>query len=111
MTAKKYVADSLKTILDCEMVQCIVNRSCGLGDAIDASKSDWVLGFNDRSLTNPDKKGWAVKRDGGIFDQFTGATVSPRAVVNAVHRSLLYFDAHKDELFAKPSMPIEGQTT
>ena len=83
----------------------------GLGDAIDVSKSDWVLGFNDRSLTNPDKKGWAVKRDGGIFDQFTGATISPRAVVHAVHRSLLYFDAHKDELFAKPSMPIEGQTT
>jgi electron transport complex protein RnfG len=83
----------------------------GLGDAIDASKSDWILGFNNRSLTNPEKKGWAVKRDGGIFDQFTGATISPRAVVNAVHRSLLYFDAHRDELFDKPSMPIEGQTT
>ncbi len=80
----------------------------GLGDAIDASKSDWVLSFNDRSLANPDKKGWAVKRDGGIFDQFTGATISPRAVVNAVHRSLLYFNEHRDELFDKPSMPIEG---
>lgn len=83
----------------------------GLGDAIDASKSDWILDFNNRSLTNPEKKGWAVKRDGGIFDQFTGATISPRAVVNAVHRSLLYFDAHKDELFDKPSMPTEGQAT
>ena len=83
----------------------------GLGDAIDANKSDWIMGFNDRSLTNPDKKGWAVKRDGGIFDQFTGATISPRAVVNAVHRSLLYFNTHKDELFDKPSMPIEGQAS
>jgi len=80
----------------------------GLGDAIDASRSNWILEFNNRSLTDPDKKGWAVKRDGGIFDQFTGATISPRAVVNAVHRSLLYFDAHKDELFNKPSIPLEG---
>lgn len=83
----------------------------GLGDGIDASRSDWILGFNNRSLTNPDKKGWAVKRDGGIFDQFTGATISPRAVVNAVHRSLLYFDTHKDELFDKPSMPLEEKTS
>jgi len=80
----------------------------GLGDAIDASRSDWILGFKNRSLTDPDKKGWAVKRDGGIFDQFTGATISPRAVVKAVYRSLLYFDAHKDELFDKPSIPLEG---
>jgi electron transport complex protein RnfG len=83
----------------------------GLGDAIEASKSDWVLGFNNRSLTDPEKKGWGVKRDGGIFDQFTGATISPRAIVNAVYRSLLYFDAHKDELFDKPSMPIEEQAS
>ena len=68
-----------------------------------------ILGFNGRSLSNPDKKGWAVKRDGGIFDQFTGATISPRAVVNAVHRSLLYYSEHRDELFDKPSMPLEGQ--
>jgi len=79
----------------------------GLGDGIDASRSDWILGFNNRSLAVPEKKGWAVKRDGGIFDQFTGATISPRAIVNAVYRSLLYFDTHKDELFEKPSMPTE----
>lgn len=81
----------------------------GLGDAIEASKSDWILGFNNRSLTDPEKKGWGVKRDGGIFDQFTGATISPRAIVNAVYRSLRYFDAHKDELFDKRSLPIEEQ--
>ena len=83
----------------------------GLGDSIEASRSDWVLDFDDRSLTNPEKKGWAVKRDGGIFDQFTGATISPRAIVNAVYRSLLYFDTHKDELFDKPSLPIEEKTS
>ena len=83
----------------------------GLGDGIEASRSDWVLGFDNRSLTNPEKKGWAVKRDGGIFDQFTGATISPRAIVNAVYRSLLYFDTHKDELFDKPSLPIEDKTS
>lgn len=79
----------------------------GLGDGIEASRSDWILGFDNRSLTDPEKRGWAVKRDGGIFDQFTGATISPRAIVNAVYRSLQYFDTHKDELFDKPSMPVK----
>lgn len=83
----------------------------GLGDGIEASRSDWILGFDNRSLTNPEKRGWAVKRDGGIFDQFTGATISPRAIVNAVYRSLLYFDTHRDELFEKPSMSIEEKTS
>jgi electron transport complex protein RnfG len=83
----------------------------GLGDGIEASRSNWVLGFDNRSLTDPEKKGWAVKRDGGIFDQFTGATISPRAIVNAVYRSLLYFDTHRDELFDKPSLPIEDKTS
>ena len=82
----------------------------GLGDGIEANRSDWILSFDNRSLTNPDKKGWAVKRDGGIFDQFTGATISPRAIVNAVYRCLLYFDTHKDELFDKPAMPLEEKT-
>ena len=83
----------------------------GLGDGIDASRSDWILAFNNRSLMVPEKKGWAVKRDGGIFDQFTGATISPRAIVNAVYRSLLYFDTHKDELFEMPAMPTEEKAS
>lgn len=83
----------------------------GLGDGIEARRSDWILGFDNRSLTEPEKKGWAVKRDGGIFDQFTGATISPRAIVNAVYRSLLYFDTHRDDLFDKPSLPIEEKTS
>ena len=75
----------------------------GLGDAIEIEKSDWVMGFNGRSLQAPDMTGWAVKRDGGEFDQFTGATVTPRAVVKAVRRSLEYFQANKSLLFGAPS--------
>lgn len=73
----------------------------GLGDAIDVSRSDWILGFADKSLERPTEAGWGVKKDGGIFDQFTGATITPRAVVKAVHRFLLYFRQHRDKLFAK----------
>jgi len=71
----------------------------GLGDPIEIEKSDWILGFTNRSLLNTQASGWAVKRDGGEFDQFTGATISPRAVVKAVHNSLLYFDANRQSLF------------
>jgi electron transport complex protein RnfG len=71
----------------------------GLGDGIDAKHSDWILSFDGRSLGNPTKEEWAVKRDGGVFDQFTGATITPRAVVTAVHKALMYFSAHRDGLF------------
>ena len=71
----------------------------GLGDAIETSRSNWILSFNKKSLNNPNKKGWAVKRDGGEFDQFTGATITPRAIVKAVHNSLIYFKQHKESLF------------
>ncbi|MHA1568693.1 MAG: electron transport complex subunit RsxG [Alphaproteobacteria bacterium] len=81
----------------------------GLGDAIDVSRSNWILGFTGRSLHNPDPQGWAVKRDGGVFDQFTGATISPRAVVKAVYRTLLYYEKYRDELFSKPAIETKGQ--
>jgi len=71
----------------------------GLGDMIDARRSNWILSFNGLSLNNITRKGWNVKRDGGIFDQFTGATITPRAVVKAVHNSLLFYERHKTELF------------
>jgi electron transport complex protein RnfG len=71
----------------------------GLGDAIEAERSDWILGFAGKSLQNPTPKKWKVKRDGGDFDQFTGATITPRAVVKAVHSALVYFDAHRKQLF------------
>ena len=71
----------------------------GLGDVVESQRSDWILGFDDRSLNNPESKNWKVKRDGGVFDQFTGATITPRAVVKAVHSALLYFHDNRKELF------------
>lgn len=79
----------------------------GLGDPIEIEKSNWVLGFTEKSLLNPQTTGWAVKRDGGQFDQFTGATISPRAVVRAVHNALLYFQANQQQLFARASISNE----
>ncbi len=73
----------------------------GLGDKVEVEKSDWILSFDGKSLTNPPLDKWAVKRDGGIFDQFTGATITPRAIVNATKRTLLYFKDHKDSVFAE----------
>lgn len=73
----------------------------GLGDAVSVTHSDWILGFDKKSLSDPEESGWKVKRDGGIFDQFTGATITPRAVVKAVHSALLYFDTHQAMLFSK----------
>lgn len=74
----------------------------GLGDGIELAKSDWILGFNGRSLQHPAPADWAVQRDGGAFDQFTGATITPRAVVKAVRNSLEYFSTHRDALFHTP---------
>ncbi len=71
----------------------------GLGDAIEAERSDWIRSFTGQSVGNPPLSDWAVRRDGGDFDQFTGATVTPRAVVKAVRNALIYFDAHRENLF------------
>jgi len=72
----------------------------GQGDRIEPGKSDWLHGFDGRSLSDPADAGWKVKKDGGQFDQFVGATVTPRAVVKATHLALQYFDAHKTQLLA-----------
>ncbi|MBD9574224.1 electron transport complex subunit RsxG [Pseudomonas sp. BGr12] len=72
----------------------------GQGDRIELGKSDWLHGFDGHSLSDPAEAGWKVKKDGGQFDQFAGATVTPRAVVKATHLALQYFDAHKSELLA-----------
>jgi electron transport complex protein RnfG len=70
----------------------------GLGDKVELSKSNWIQSFIGKSLNNPSETGWAVKKDRGEFDQFAGATITPRAVVKAVHNALLYFDQHRAEL-------------
>jgi electron transport complex protein RnfG len=71
----------------------------GLGDKIELSRSDWVLRFQQQSLARLGLPQWAVKRDGGAFDQFSGATITPRAVVTAVKNTLLYYQNHQQELF------------
>lgn len=73
----------------------------GLGDKVERKKSDWVDSFIGKSLSNPTIDNWAVEKDGGEFDQFTGATITPRAVVNAVRRALEYFEVHRDELLGQ----------
>ena len=74
----------------------------GLGDKIDEARSDWVYQFNGKSLTLPTPEGWAVKRDGGAFDQFTGATITPRAIVKAVKNTLLYVQSQGERLYREP---------
>lgn len=80
----------------------------GLGDKVDLKKSDWVLGFNGKTLNNPERDGWAVKKDKGEFDQFTGATITPRAVVAATLRALEYASIHNTALFKPKELEADG---
>lgn len=72
----------------------------GLGDRIELAKDDWILGFDGRSLGDPPAERWRVRKDGGEFDQFSGATITPRAVVDAVREGLELFAARRDTLTA-----------
>jgi len=73
----------------------------GLGDAIDIARSDWMLQFDGKALTSPPPELWAIEQDEGEFDAISGATVTSRAVVAAVKNTLLYFEQHRDELYAR----------
>ncbi len=73
----------------------------GLGDKVDIKKSSWIEGFAGKSLGNPEESGWAVKKDGGSFDAFTGATITPRAVVSQVRTTLAFYQQHLDEFIAQ----------
>jgi electron transport complex protein RnfG len=73
----------------------------GLGDKVDLKKSDWILSFNGKSLINPERDGWDVKKNGGQFDQFTGATITPRAVINQIAEVLQYFSEDSERLLAE----------
>ncbi|MBV1914554.1 MAG: electron transport complex subunit RsxG [Pseudomonadales bacterium] len=75
----------------------------GLGDKVDLNKSDWLLGFDGKSLQQPALENWKVKKDGGEFDQLTGATITPRAIVKAIKKALVYFAEHKELLAEKPA--------
>jgi len=85
-------------------VRVVAHRETpGLGDKVDLRKSQWILGFENRSLTDPPPPSWAVKKEGGVFDQFTGATVTPRAVILATRRALEYAASNNDVLFEIPA--------
>ena len=72
----------------------------GLGDYIEVTRSNWIKGFDGTSLEKYKNADWKVKKDGGQFDYMAGATITPRAVVKAVHKTLQYFAQHHDALFA-----------
>ncbi len=75
----------------------------GLGDKIDIAKNDWILGFNGKKLVSNQASQWKVKKDGGVFDQFSGATITPRTVVNTVYKALDYFNHNHEKLFLQQS--------
>ncbi|AEW44495.1 putative NADH:ubiquinone oxidoreductase, subunit RnfG [Serratia symbiotica str. 'Cinara cedri'] len=81
-------ADFHGTVLGARVIKH--HETPGLGDKIELSISNWITCFSGQTIENSYDQNWAVKKDGGIFDQFTGATITPRAVVNAVHRTALY---------------------
>lgn len=83
----------------------------GLGDKVELKKSPWILDFNGKSLESPGIDSWHVKKDGGVFDQFTGATITPRAVVKSVQAALSYFNQHQETLLAAKSAAPENTET
>ncbi|WP_271273594.1 electron transport complex subunit RsxG [Aliamphritea hakodatensis] len=82
----------------------------GLGDKVELKKSDWILSFNGQHYDGEDDTEWAVKKDGGRFDQFTGATITPRAIVNATKAAVRYFRENKTALLDDPQ-PQDHQKT
>ena len=77
----------------------------GLGDYIDIAKNKWIGLFEGGSHQRYREEDWKVKKDGGQFDYMAGATITPRAVVKAVHKSLHYFEDNRDKLFAQVTTP------
>lgn len=75
----------------------------GLGDKIEIRKNNWITSFADKQLLSENDSRWAVAKDGGMFDQFTGATITPRAVVKAVKQAVQYFEHNKDSLLTRPN--------
>lgn len=79
------------------------NETPGLGDKLELKKGNWILSFDGRSLASTGLDRWSVTRDGGVFDQFTGATITPRAVVNQLRRVLTFTDENVEWLFPGPT--------
>jgi electron transport complex protein RnfG len=76
----------------------------GLGDQFENRRADWLGEFRGKSLSDPPQQRWSVRKDGGDFDGFTGATITPRAIVRAIRRTLEYYEAQRDRIFA-PAAP------
>lgn len=72
----------------------------GLGDKIELRVDNWILGFDGRALSDPPEARWTVRRDGGDFDQFVGATITPRAVTHGVRRALRFFELNREALLS-----------
>lgn len=85
------------------------NETPGLGDNIERAKSPWILAFSGLSFAKLPIEKWKVKKDGGVFDQFTGATITPRAVVLAIKNALTFFDAHKAAMLAPAPEKKKGK--
>ena len=79
----------------------------GLGDKIEVKKGDWILRFTGLSIGNPPLEKWKVKKDGGQFDQFAGATITPRAVVRAITEGMQFFDANKTKIMEFKSNQVK----
>lgn len=79
----------------------------GLGDKIDIRISDWIARFTGQTVQGADDKRWAVKKESGDFDQFTGATITPRAVINATKRTALFLQTLPAQLSTLPSCGAE----
>lgn len=75
----------------------------GLGDAFESRDVHWLDRFRGRSLTDPPPQRWTVRRDGGDFDAFTGATITPRAIVKAVRNALEYYQRNRQRIFEQPA--------
>lgn len=74
----------------------------GLGDKIELRRGDWILSFNHETVTGAKDARWAVRREGGAFDQFAGATITPRAIINAIHRTVVWAQSHQAQIFNAP---------
>jgi electron transport complex protein RnfG len=75
----------------------------GLGDKMERRKSDWIDSFSGKKLLDDNDSRWAVIKDGGMFDQFTGATITPRAVVKTVRKTIEYFESNQERIFSTAS--------
>lgn len=81
-------------------VRVVTHRETpGLGDAIEIQKSNWIKIFDGKSFFDPEFTNWKVKKDGGYFDQLTGATITPRAIVDMTKKTLSYFIDNKQSIF------------